>query len=128
MGIQAICTAQHVTREGSKHKSTRYEESDISGAISIVRNAQCIIGLNSTNEEEENNVQRMEIVVQRDGKPSGRALFNLDVERQRMVEFTREQRATYDEQYGNKLDSNLKKSGSRNPIAKETDKEKKGDI
>ncbi|MEG1415161.1 MAG: DnaB-like helicase C-terminal domain-containing protein [Clostridium sp.] len=126
--LDAVYTAQHVTREGSKHKSTRYEESDISGAISIVRNAQCIIGLNSTNEEEENNVQRMEIVVQRDGKPSGRALFNLDVERQRMVEFTREQRATYDEQYGNKLDSNLKKSGSRNPIAKETDKEKKGDI
>ena len=125
--LDAVYTAQHVTRDGSKHKETRYEESDISGAISIVRNAQCIIGLNSTSEEEENNVQRMEIVVQRDGKPSGRALFNLDVERQRMVEFTRDQRTKYDEQYGNKLDSSLKKK-SMNPVSKEIDRSKKGDI
>lgn len=92
MGIEAIWTAQHVTREGSKHKSTRYEDIDIASAISIIRNAQCIIGLNSTEEEESNNIQRMEVVVQRDGKSSGRCLFNIDLDRQRWKEFSKEAR------------------------------------
>lgn len=117
-GLDCIWSAHHVTREGAKHKETKYEESDISGSIAIIRNAQCVIGLNSTAEEEENNVQRAEIVVQRDGLPLGRALFNIDVERQRMVEFTKEQRQKYDEEYGNKLDKELKrKKRSSNPDA-----------
>lgn len=107
--IDSVWTANHITREGSKRKETRYEENDIAGAISIIRNAQAIIGLNSTREEEDNNIQRMEIVVQRDGKPFGRALFNLNVENQRMTEFTRQQRDLYDKEYGSKLESSIKK-------------------
>lgn len=116
-GLDCVWTAHHTTREASKHKETRYEESDISGSIAIVRNAQCIIGLNATEEEEENSVQRMEIVVQRDGKPSGRALFNIDVEKQRMTEFTKDQREKYDEEYGDKLDRQFKKKSKSNPDA-----------
>lgn len=115
--LDCIWTAHHTTREASKHKETRYEESDISGSIAIVRNAQCIIGLNATKDEDENNVQRMEIVVQRDGKPSGRALFNIDVDKQRMVEFTKDQRQKYDEEYGLKLDKAFKKRKASNPDA-----------
>lgn len=67
------------------------------------------MGLNSTEQEEKDNILRAEIVVQRDGLPSGRALFKCDVERQRCTEFTKEQRKQYDEVYGSKLDEQFKK-------------------
>lgn len=67
------------------------------------------MGLNSTEQEEKDNILRAEIVVQRDGLPSGRALFKCDVERQRCTEFTREQRKQYDEVYGSKLDEQFKR-------------------
>ena len=59
--LDATWTAQHITREGAKHKATIYEDNDIASSISIVRNAQCILGLNSTDEEEEHNIQRLDI-------------------------------------------------------------------
>ena len=108
--LDIIWTAHHITREGKKHRLTRYDENDISGSIAIVRNAQVIKGLNSTEQEEKDNILRAEIVVQRDGLPSGRALFKCDVERQRCTEFTREQRKQYDEVYGSKLDEQFKKN------------------
>ena len=108
--LDIVWTAHHITREGKKHQATKYDENDISGSIAIVRNAQFIMGLNSTEQEEKDNILRSEIVVQRDGLPSGRALFKCDVERQRCTEFTREQRKQYDEVYGSKLDEQFKKS------------------
>lgn len=107
--IEHVWTANHVTREAAKHKTTKYEEGDIASAISIVRNAVAIWGLNSTEEEEENGIQRFELVVQREGKPHARALFNINPDCQRMVEFTKEQRKLYDDQYGSKLDEKFKK-------------------
>lgn len=125
--LDIIWTAHHITREGKKHRLTRYDENDISGSIAIVRNAQVIMGLNSTEQEEKDNILRAEIVVQRDGLPSGRALFKCDVERQRCTEFTREQRKQYDEVYGSKLDEQFKKS--TNPDADSKKKERTtGDI
>lgn len=109
LGLDAIWTAQHVTREGAKHQETRYEDNDIASAISIIRNAKCVMGLNSTPDEEEHNIMRMEVVVQRDGVPTGRVMFNMDPERQRMKEFSREARAKYDESMGRQVDDMLKK-------------------
>ena len=109
LGLDAIWTAQHVTREGAKHQETRYEDNDIASAISIIRNAKCVMGLNSTQDEEEHNIMRMEVVVQRDGVPTGRVMFNMDPERQRMKEFSREARAKYDESMGKQVDDMLKK-------------------
>ena len=106
--LDCIWTANHITREGAKHRETRYEENDISGAISIVRNAQGIYGLNATPQEEAEGIQRLEIVVQRDGLPFGRAVFKVDVEHQRAVELTKEQRKAYDEVYGYALDDKFK--------------------
>ena len=106
--LDCIWTANHITREGAKHRETRYEENDISGAISIVRNAQGIYGLNATPQEEAEGIQRLEIVVQRDGLPFGRAVFKVDVEHQRAVELTKEQRQAYDEVYGSALDEKFK--------------------
>lgn len=124
--LDIIWTAHHITREGKKHRLTRYDENDISGSIAIVRNAQVIMGLNSTEQEEKDNILRSEIVVQRDGLPSGRALFRCDVERQRCTEFTKEQRKNYDEVYGKKLEESFKKG---NPDADSKKRERTtGDI
>lgn len=127
--LDAIWTAQHITREGAKHKATVYEDNDIASAISIIRNAQCILGLNSTDEEEEHNIQRLEVVVQRDGKPHGRCLFNVDPDRQRWKEFSREARNKYDETAGLVVDKLIKKKSHTNPHAdKEKANHRGGDI
>lgn len=110
LNLDIVWTAHHITREGKKHRATRYDENDISGSIAIIRNAQTIFGLNSTAQEEQDDILRAELVVQRDGLPSGRALFKCDVERQRCKEFTRDERENYDKIYGAKLDEQFKKS------------------
>ena len=93
--------------------------------MDIVRNSVAIFGLNATDEEEADNIQRLELVVQRDGRPSGRALFKVDVDRQRAVEFTKAQRKEYDQAYGDELDKAL--ASSKEDSNKEN-KEYKGDI
>lgn len=110
LDLDIVWTAHHITREGKKHRTTRYDENDISGSIAIVRNAQCILGLNATDQEDKDGIQRCEIVVQRDGLPSGRALFKVDIERQRLREFTVEERKKYDEIYSDKLDKAIKET------------------
>lgn len=117
LGLDAIWTAQHITREGAKHKETRYEDNDIASAISIIRNAQCIMGLNSTDEEEAHNIQRLEVVVQRDGKPHGRCLFNIDADRQRWKEFTKEARESYDQTQGQVVDQMINRKTNNNSRA-----------
>lgn len=127
MKLDIIWTAHHITREGKKHRKTRYDENDISGSIAIIRNAQVIMGLNATEQEERDDILRAEIVVQRDGLPSGRALFKCSTETQRCTEFTREQRKEYDRVYGEQLDNSLKSSS--NPDANmEKYNKKQGDI
>lgn len=131
LGLDAIWTAQHITREGAKHKATKYEDNDIASSISIIRNAQCILGLNATDEEEEHNIQRLEVVVQRDGVPHGRCLFNVDPDRQRWKEFSKEARAKYDETQGKVVDKLIKKKigGKKNELADGVKAAKKtGDI
>lgn len=115
--LDMIWTANHITREGAKHRTTRYEENDIAKCLDIVRHAQVIYGLNATEQEEKDNIQRLELVVQRDGKPSGRALFHIEVEKQKAKEFTIEQRKKYDELFGDKLDQTLNKKSNKNPDA-----------
>lgn len=110
LNLDIVWTAHHITREGKKHRATRYDENDISGSIAIIRNAQTIFGLNSTAQEEQDDILRAELVVQRDGLPSGRALFKCDVERQRCKEFTRDERENYDKVYSGVLDSMMKSS------------------
>ena len=123
--LACIWTANHITRDGAKHRETKYEEIDIAKCVDIVRHAQGIYGLNATQQEEQDGIQRLEVVVQRDGKPSGRALFKIDVDKQRAIEFTKEQRAEYDKIYGQALDESIKKKkkGSIDPekIAKVAD-------
>lgn len=129
MKLDCIWTANHITRDGQKHRKTRYEENDIAKCVDIVRNSVGIFGLNATEQEDADNIQRLELVVQRDGKPSGRALFHIDVETQRAVEFTKSQRKEYDKLYGDNLEQTLNKNSS-NPEAnaKKAAKLTNGDI
>lgn len=126
LGLDCVWTANHITREGAKHRTTRYQENDISGAISIIRNAQGIWGLNATDEEEREGIQRLELVVQRDGLPEGRALFKVDVAQQKATEFTKEQRKAYDQVYAEALDAAIKKSDKDKP--KRDKSQETGDI
>ena len=48
----------------------------------------------------------------RDGKPSGRALYKVDIERQRAIEFTKEQRKAYDDLYSETIDNEIKKQAA----------------
>lgn len=115
--LDCVWTANHITREGSKHRTTRYQENDIAKCVDIVRHAQVILGLNATAQEEKDGIQRLEVVVQRDGKPTGRALFKVDVDQQKAVEFTRDERKSYDQVYAEQLDDSINKS-SREPSPK----------
>ena len=112
MDLDCIWTANHVTRNAYKHRKTRYEENDIAKCVDIVRNSVAIFGLNCTEQEEKDGIQRLELVVMRDGKPNGRALYKVDIERQRAVEFTRDQRKKYDELYSETIDNEIKKQAA----------------
>lgn len=118
--LDCVWTANHITREGSKHRTTKYAENDIAKCVDIVRHAQVILGLNATAQEEADGIQRLEVVVQRDGKPSGRALFKVDVDRQKAAEFTREERKSYDQVYAEKLEDSIRKAQGEAPAAKKS--------
>lgn len=109
LNLDCIWTANHVTRQAYKHRKTRYEENDIAKCVDIIRNSVAIFGLNCTEQEEKDGIQRLQLVVMRDGKPNGYALYKVDIDRQRAVEFTKEQRKKYDEIYGETLSNELKK-------------------
>ena len=56
-------------------------------------------GLNRTDDEENANVQRLEIIEHRDGVPKGRAVFFTNMDTQRFKEMTTAQRKEFDEQF-----------------------------
>lgn len=102
--IEHVWTANHVTREGAKHRQkSRYMGEDIANCIEIVRHSHAIFGLNRTPEEEANGFFRMEVVEQRDGQPFGSAVFNLNMEHQRADELSVTQRKIYDTEFYERL-------------------------
>lgn len=126
--LDMIWTANHITREGKKHRTTKYDENDIAKCVDIVRHAQVIYGLNATEQEDQDNIQRLELVVQRDGQPTGRALFHVDVDKQRAREFTVEQRKKYDEVYAEQLDGEINRRGKNPDANKDKYNHRTGDI
>lgn len=93
--IEHTWVAHHVVRAAEKRMPTIYQENDIAKCIDIVRHVHAIYGLNRNEPEEEAGIIRMELVSQRDGLPHGRALFNSDLEVQRISEMTIEEVKTY---------------------------------
>jgi hypothetical protein len=103
--IEHIWTANHVKSEAAKLKFTKkYEGTDVAGAIDITRHVQAIFGLNRTEDEEDEKLLRMEIVDQRDGVPRGRAIFNVDIEKQFIRELNPKQLEKYYQRYKGALE------------------------
>ena len=111
--IEHVWTAHHIKRDAYKREETVYEGNDIAKCIDIVRHAQAIFGLNRNEHDLENDVFRMEVVEQRDGKPYGRALFNIDIDCQFAKEFTPTQRKNWLGDYETKDEANEGDSETR---------------
>ena len=86
--IEHVWTPHHVTRDAKKREGTKYTENDIAKCIDIIRHVQAVYGLNRNEYELEEGIMRMELVVQRDGQPWGRALFHSDQKIQRVDEYS----------------------------------------
>jgi len=87
--IKHCWTANHIVRSARKKETSKYSEDDIAKCIDIVRHSHGIYGLNRTRTEFENDIVRLEIVMQREGVPIGRAYFRALPETQRMDELTK---------------------------------------
>jgi len=85
--IEHVWTPHHVTRDAKKREASKYTENDIAKCIDIIRHVQAVFGLNRNDFELEQGIMRMELVVQRDGQPWGRALFHSDPKIQRIDEY-----------------------------------------
>lgn len=99
-----IWTPHHVKREAEKREATKYAENDIAKCIDIMRHVQAVYGLNRTDIELNEGILRMELVVQRDGKPFGRAVFHSDMDIQKIREFSKAEVDNYSQKYSNHLE------------------------
>lgn len=112
--IEHLWTANHVQREAArKRMKTRYQGEDIANCIDIVRHSQAIFGINRSPEEEESGLFRFELVEQRDGLPSGRAVFKVDMSTQRVDELSKGDRKTYDDEYYEMLNQDEDEDGTK---------------
>jgi len=105
-GFEHCWSANHITRDGMKRMSTKYNPDDIAKCIDISRHVHAIFGLNRNKDEEAAGFQRMEIVEQRDGADNGRAVFVIDKAKQSMRELTTSQRKEYDTEFYDKFKDN----------------------
>ncbi len=122
--IEHIWTAVHVTRDAARQREKScYESTDIAGAIDISRHVQAIYGLNRSTVEETENVQRLEVVDQRDGPPHGRVLFNIDLEKQTLNEFDKKEYKDYNDKRVNEDGGDSSYDSKKKKLRKNTDVE-----
>lgn len=116
--LDSLYTAAHVTRPGDeKRTKTKYVSTDIAKCIDIPRHVDAIIGLQQDDNEAKQDVLRLEIVTQRNGMREGKMLFWVDMEKQRLKEFTKTEVKEYWEQIGD-----------RDPSEKKPKRERKTDL
>jgi hypothetical protein len=96
--LDAIWTAAHITREGNKRIGTKFQSTDIAKCIDIPRHIDALLGLQENEEEMEAGVMRLEVIEQRNGMRDGKALFWVDIPRQRLREFSKIELRRYAEQ------------------------------
>lgn len=82
-----VWTPHHVSKPAYVREKTKYNEADLAKCTEIGRHVQAIWGLNRDEDEESQNIMRMELVVQRDGVQSAKALFHVDYPTQVAKEF-----------------------------------------
>ena len=98
--LDAVWTAAHVTREGSKRLSSKFLPTDIAKCNDIPKHIDCLLGLQQSEEEMEGGVWRFEVIEGRNIKPNGKMLFWVDIDKQRMKEFTKGEVAAYRREAG----------------------------
>lgn len=106
-GIEHVWTPHHVRRDAYKKESTRYGDDDVAKCTEIGRHIHAMFGLNRNEEEIGAGFMRMELIVQRDGKQDGRAIFKVNNNTQRADELTKAQRREYDNQMGYLVSSHI---------------------
>ena len=84
-GLDVCYCAHHVRRDVDR--GTEYTSDNFAKNIDITRHVDAMWGINQTKEEEEMNVQRINVIDQRDGG-KGRVWCYVDIPTQRMREFT----------------------------------------
>lgn len=95
-----VFTGHHVKREAYSRRTSRYKSDDLAKCIDIERHVDAIYGIQQNATEEESNIMRLELIVQRDGLPSGRALFHVDLPQQRLIEFSSNEVRDYEDTLG----------------------------
>lgn len=93
--LDIVYTANHVIRNAYKYRLSKYDPEHLAKCIDIERHIDALYGIQQSKLDEEMNVYRFEVIEQRDGFSFGRALFFCDIERQRLIEFTKEEEAAY---------------------------------
>lgn len=117
--LEHVWTAHHVVKDAYTREKTRYTDGDLAKCTEIGRHVHAIWGLNRDQDEEENNIMRMELVTQRDGKPDARALFHIDLDAQRADEFTNQQLIEYNKLVTYNFNEEEEEKPRRKPKPKE---------
>lgn len=87
--LDFIATASHVNRPASKREATVYVAEDVAKCIEKVRHLDLCIGIQESPEETEAGILRWEIVDQRNGPKSYSMYFWVNIEAQKLWEFTK---------------------------------------
>jgi len=98
--LDMVFTGHHVKREAYSRRSSKYKSDDLAKCIDIERHVDAIYGIQQNEDEEAANIMRLELIVQRDGYPSGRALFNVNLQEQRLTEFSTAEVDEYNDTIG----------------------------
>ncbi len=98
--LDMVFTGHHVKREAYNRRATRYRSDDLAKCIDIERHVDAIYGIQQNDTEEGAGIMRLELIVQRDGLPSGRAMFYVNLAHQKLVEFSTAQLHEYEETIG----------------------------
>jgi len=93
--LDMVFTGHHVKREGYDRRAYRYRPDDLAKTSEVERHVDAIYGIQQNEQEEHQGIVRLELIVQRDGLPSGRCLFSLKLDQQRLTEFTSDELEDY---------------------------------
>lgn len=94
--LDMVFTGHHVKREGYQRRPFRYRPDDLAKCIDIERHIDALYGIQQNEQEEAEGILRLEMIVQRDGLPSGRCLFNMKLDQQRLTELTHDELEGYE--------------------------------
>lgn len=95
--LDHVITGHHVTREAYSWRGAIYETKFLAKCIDIERHVDALYGIQQNEEEEAAGIFRLEVMEQRDGYTSGRALFHVNLKTQKLREFTKEEIEKYKE-------------------------------